>query len=235
MTGVQTCALPILLFDAETGSPLAVLDSIEVTLRRTAAATALAATRLARPDSAVLAICGNGAQADPQLQALRDVLPIREVVRWDSDPARSDVASLKKATADADVIVTCTTARAPFLEPRHVRPGSFVAAVGADSPDKSEIAPALMARARVVCDSVEQGHSMGDLRHAVAAGAMTAADVAGDLASLVCGRIEGRQSPEQITLFDSTGMGLQDVAACAAVYLRAREAAVGVACPLGAA
>lgn len=225
----------ILLFDGETGSPLAVLDSIEVTLRRTAAATALAARRLARPDSATVALCGNGAQATPQLEALSDVLPIRRVVRWDRDPARSDVAALEAATAEADVIVTCTTSRRPFLEPRHVRPGTFVAAVGADSPDKSEIAPELMASARVVCDCVGQALHMGDLRHAVAAGAMTGSDVAGDLAGLVSGRIEGRRRADQITLFDSTGMGLQDVAAAAAVYLRALEARVGLACPLGAA
>jgi ornithine cyclodeaminase/alanine dehydrogenase-like protein (mu-crystallin family) len=246
--GLPTVQGAVLLFDAETGSPLAVMDSIELTLRRTAAAAALAARSLARPDAAVAAVCGRGAQAGPQLEALAEVLPLSRALAWDADPARAEafaagfqrlpvtaVANLEEATREAEVIVTCTTACEPFLEPRHVRPGTFVAAVGADSPHKSEIAPALMARARVVCDSVEQALAMGDLRHAVAAGAMTVEQAAGDLAGLVSGAVEGRQTDDQITLFDSTGMGLQDVAAAARVYLRALAAGSGFACALGAA
>ena len=120
------------------------------------------------------------------------------------------------------MIVTCTTARAPFLDPRCVKPGTFIAAVGADSPEKSEIAPGADGagagrRRQCSINALE----MGDLRHAVAAGAMTARSVHAELADLVTGRKPGRTSADEITLFDSTGTALQDVAAAASIYERA--------------
>jgi ornithine cyclodeaminase/alanine dehydrogenase-like protein (mu-crystallin family) len=220
----------ILLCDGETGALLAILDSIEVTLRRTAAATALAARFLARPDSATILICGCGAQGAAQLEALRAVLPLRRGFAWDRDAARArafaDAHGLE-AIADpaaagvCDVIVACTTAKSPYLGPAAVRSGSFVAAVGADSPEKSEVAPELMRAALVVADILPQCAAMGDLRHALAAGAMRAADVHAELHELVAGTKPGRTSADQITLFDSTGTAVQDVAAAALIYERA--------------
>jgi alanine dehydrogenase len=125
------------------------------------------------------------------------------------------------AAAQSDVIVTCTTAREPFLAADMVAAGTFVAAVGADSPDKSEIHPALMARALVVPDLVDQCAAMGDLRHAIAAGAMHREAVHAELADLVVGARPGRTSDDQITLFDSTGTALQDVAAAVRIHERA--------------
>jgi len=219
----------ILLCDGDTGSLLAIVDSIEVTLRRTAAATALAARFLARPDSATVLICGCGEQGKAQLAALREVLPLRRCLAWDRDRARvaafdgEPAADLAAAAAQADVIVTCTTSRRPFLEVAHVRPGTFIAAVGADSPDKSEIHPELMAKALVVADSLDQCAAMGDLRHAIAARAMKREEVHGELAELVAGSKSGRSGDAKITLFDSTGIALQDVAAAATLYERARR------------
>ena len=129
---------------------------------------------------------------------------------------------LAGAARQSDVIVTCTTARTPFLGPEMVRPGSFVAAVGADSPDKSEIRPELMARARIVADVVDQCARMGDLHHALAARAMRLGDVHAGLAELVAGTRPGRTDDSEIFLFDSTGTALQDVAAAAIVLERAR-------------
>jgi alanine dehydrogenase len=228
--GMPTIQGAILLCDGESGGLLAVMDSIEVTLRRTAAATALAARFLARPDSETLLICGFGAQGRAQLEALRAVLPLKRCFGWDVDPDRARameevgvtaVTDLAAAARESDVIVTCTTARSHFLGPRHVRPGTFIAAVGADSPEKSEIEPGLMARALVVPDLAGQCAAMGDLRHAIAAGAMAAGDVHAELAELVAGRKPGRSSDDQIILFDSTGTALQDVAAAALIYERA--------------
>lgn len=219
----------ILLCDGGTGSLLAIMDSIEVTLRRTAAATALAARYLARPDAATILICGCGEQGRAQLAALRDVLPLSRVLLWDAEPARAGAmsgetaADLDAAAREADAIVTCTTSRAPFLTAEMVRPGTFVAAVGADSPDKSEIEPGLMAKALVVADILDQCAVMGDLRHAIEAGAMERSDVHAELGELVTGRKAGRTADEQITLFDSTGTALQDVAAAALIYERALE------------
>jgi ornithine cyclodeaminase/alanine dehydrogenase-like protein (mu-crystallin family) len=246
--GLPTIQGAIVLSDGETGQVLAVMDSIEVTLQRTAAASAVAATHLARRDSAVVTVCGCGEQARAQLIALRDVLPITDGFAWDRDPARADglvrVAAglgislavaddLRTATRQSDVIVTCTTATAPFLTADHVAPGTFIAAVGADSPAKSEIAPELMARASVVTDLTGQCLAMGDLRHAVAARAMTAAQVLAELGEVVGGRRPGRTHPHEITLFDSTGVAVQDVASAAALYERACAAGVGLAIDLG--
>jgi alanine dehydrogenase len=116
--------------------------------------------------------------------------------------------------------VTATSAREPFLMPDCVRPGAFIAAVGADSPHKSEIDPTLFARATVVADSLEQAVAMGDLHHAIAAGKAVPADVFAELAELVGGSKAGRRSEAEITLFDSTGLAIQDVASAAAAYER---------------
>lgn len=230
-TGRPTIQGAILLCDGETGSVLAVLDSIEVTLRRTAAASALAARYLARPDSRSILICGCGEQGAAHLAALRSVLPLKQGLAWDRDPSRAQafaaefgleaVGELPIGEQACDVIVTATTARAPFLEPRHVRPGTFVAAVGADSPDKSELYPELLRGALVVADVLDQCAVMGDIHHALTAGTIQLADVHGQLSELVAGAKPGRMSDQQVTIFDSTGTALEDVAAAAAIYEKA--------------
>ena len=234
--GLPTIQGAVLLCDGRTGSLLAILDSIEVTLRRTAAATALAARFLARPESSTILVCGCGAQGAAQLAALRAALPLRRLLAWDRDAGRADALAraaegleagtagdLAAAARASDVIVTCTTAQEPFLSAAMVGPGTFVAAVGADSPDKCEIAPDLMAGARVVVDRLDQCAAMGDLRGALAAGVLRREDVHAELAELVSGAKPGRTGEEQITLFDSTGTALQDVAAAARIYEQARD------------
>lgn len=247
--GLPTIQGVILLFNGDDGRPLAVMDSIELTLRRTAAATALAARYLARPDSEVLAVCGCGAQALPQIEALLDLLPLRRMLLWDIDPKpahrlrerlagrreRIDASvcdRLEQATRFADVVVTCTPSRQAFLRPDAVRPGCFIAAVGADSPDKSEIAPGLMGTSTVVVDSRSQCAVMGDLHHAIAAGAMKADQVHADLAELVLGTKAGRRRVDEICLFDSTGVAIQDVASAAQVFERAVERGIGTSVDL---
>jgi ornithine cyclodeaminase/alanine dehydrogenase-like protein (mu-crystallin family) len=233
--GLPTIQGAVLLCDGGTGALLAVMDSIEVTLRRTAAATALAARYLAGRSSTVL-ICGCGEQGAAQLIALRAVLPLQRALAWDRDLSRAEafanemrdarfevepVAELPTDEQRCDVIVTATTAREPFLEPGHVQPGTFIAAVGADSPDKSELRPELMRGACVIADVVAQCVAMGDLHHAIAAGAMRPGDVHAELAELVTGAKPGRTSEDQVTIFDSTGTALEDVAAAASIYEKA--------------
>ncbi len=241
----------ILLCDASDGRLLAVMDSIEVTLRRTAAATALAARYLARPDSSVLAVCGCGAQAAPQIEALQQVLPLQRILLWDIDAEKSkrlgeqlvrsqacavEIApSLASATRRSDAIVTCTSSTAAFLTPADVKPGSFIAAVGADSPAKSEIAPALMAASKVIVDSLEQCAAMGDLHHALAAGAMRVDQVHAELGEVVRGVKTGRSDSHEICIFDSTGTAVQDVASAVRVFERACALGVGTAFDFGGA
>jgi alanine dehydrogenase len=131
----------------------------------------------------------------------------------------------------SDVIVTCTPARKWFLGRRHVRPGAFVAAVGADSPDKQEIEPALLAESAVVCDVTAQCAHVGDLHHAIAAGLMTAQQVRGELGAVINGTVTARQRPDETVVFDSTGTALQDVATAALVYERAVAAKRGMPFP----
>ena len=246
--GLPTIQGAVYLADASNGRAMALLDSAEITLQRTGAATAVAARYLARKDAATATICGCGEQGRIQLTALLHVCNLRNAFAWDGDAeaarafarrmtaetgiAVQAVDDLGAATRASDTIVTCTTAREPFLGQEHVRPGTFVAAIGADNPAKSELKPELMANATVVVDVLEQASFMGDLHHAIAAGAMTAADVHAELGALVTGDKPGRREPEEITIFDSTGTGIQDVAAASRAYELARDRGVGLACAL---
>jgi alanine dehydrogenase len=230
----------IVLCDAQNGRPLAVLDSIEITASRTAAATAVAAKYLARTDSKVATICGCGDQGRVQLQALAQILKLQRAFAYDISEARpSEFArdcsaklgipvlatnDLNHATEESDVCVTCTSSRQGFLNRQHIRPGTFIAAVGADNPEKQELTPELMASAKIVVDILEQCASSGDLHHAIRAGAVSRSDVHAELGEVVTGKKPGRTSQEETIIFDSTGMALQDVAAAAVVYEKAEHA-----------
>jgi ornithine cyclodeaminase/alanine dehydrogenase-like protein (mu-crystallin family) len=239
----------VALFDARDGRPLALLDSIELTALRTAAMTAVAARRLARADARTATICGCGLQGRVQLRALLRVRPLERVFAWDVAPAAAarfaremsrelgiavePARRLPAALRASVLIVTCTPARRFFVRAEDVAPGAFVAGVGADNPEKQELEPALLAKSRLVVDSLEQAATIGDLHHALAAGAMTQQDVHAELADVVAGRKPGRRSPREIFVFDSTGIALQDVAAAACTYERALAAGVGRRVALG--
>ena len=241
--GLPTIQGVVALCDAANGVPLAIVDSISITALRTAAATAVAAKHLARENCEVALICGCGGQAFAQLRALVRVRAFKCVYAHDQDPDKASrfaaamakelkiavtpTPQLAKAAATCDVIVTCTTSRHFFLTPEMVRPGAFVAAVGADSESKQEIDPRLMARATVVTDLTGQACAIGDLHHAVAAGTMTSDSVHAELGEIVSGKKRGRAGADETIVFDSTGTGIQDVAAAIAVYRRALEAGAG--------
>jgi alanine dehydrogenase len=234
--GLPTIQGVVALFDATDGTLLALIDSMEITTLRTAAATAVAAKHLARDDARVVAILGCGIQGRSQLRALSRVRRVTRVYAWDGDPnvaevyAREMGAELdcevvatdhyRDVVGDCDVVVTCTASQAPLLHADDVPAGAFVAGVGADSEDKQELAPDLLARATVVVDVLDQCARIGDLHHALVAEAMRREDVHAELADLVSGRRPGR-SADEVTVFDSTGTALEDVAAGAVVYERA--------------
>lgn len=235
-TGAPAIRGVVALFDANDGRPLLLLESSALTRLRTAAATALAARELARRDARVAAILGCGVQGKAQLAALVRVLPLARVVAVDAVPetARRFAAEqapaiglaieiapdAESAVAAADVVVTCTPARAALFPAAAVRPGTFVAGVGADHESKQELPPDLFARAKVVVDDLEQCARIGDLRAALAAGAIVPGAVHGTLAEVVAGVRSGRTDDAEITLFDSTGIAVEDVAAAAAVWRR---------------
>ncbi|MFL6520079.1 MAG: ornithine cyclodeaminase family protein [Chthoniobacterales bacterium] len=241
--GLPTIQGLIVLCDGTNGRPLAVLDSIDITIKRTAAASAVAAKYLARPDSTVATICGCGQQATAQLHAIRAVLPLKKVYAFDSDSAAAEsfagtlatelsltiepTRDLRSALQRSDVCVTCTTAIEFFVRKEDAPPGMFIAAVGADDIHKQEIDPALIASAKVVADSLDQACTIGDTHHAIAADLMSKADVYADLAEIIAGKKPGRASDDEITIFDSTGIALEDAVAAVAVYEKARNRTTG--------
>jgi len=241
--GLPTIQGSLVLHDAENGRLLAVMDSIEISTLRTGAATAVAAAHLARPESAVAAIAGCGEQGRAQLRAVASLLPLERALVWDIDRARAermaaDLASelgfeirvvevLADASREADLCITCTPSERYILGPDDVRPGTFVAGIGVDSPSKRELDPALLNAGTVVVDILDQCAAIGDLHHALEAGALTLDDVHAELGAIVAGRSPGRTSADEITIFDSTGMALQDVAAAAIVYERALKTGAG--------
>jgi ornithine cyclodeaminase/alanine dehydrogenase len=242
LNGLPTVQGLIYLADAGNGRPLAVMDSIEVTINRTGAATTLAARHLARSDSRIAVICGAGVQGRIQARAIAAALKIDRLHLFDArkDAAEALAPELSRELGlevrvadslsimrDSDVIVTCTSARKAFLTRDLVRPGTFIAAVGADNADKQEIDPPLYAASFAVVDSLEQAAEIGDLHHALKAGAVNIGHVHATLGEVVSGKRPGRTDAEAITLFDSTGLGLQDVAAAAEIYRRACQAGVG--------
>jgi alanine dehydrogenase len=234
----------IVLCDAENGTPLAVMDSRDITSLRTAAATAVAAKFLARQDSRTITICGCGNQGRVHLKALSRICHLEAAFAFDNDCEQAlrfsedltsklkisvkPVSDLSAAVRQSDICVTCTTSRQPLLGADDVSPGTFIAAVGADHPQKQELHPSLMAANKIVCDILEQCAVMGDLHHALDAGAVTKANVHAELGEVVAGKKPGRESQEEIIIFDSTGMALQDVAAAAFLFEKAERNGSGV-------
>lgn len=229
----------VALLDAECGCVLALMDSIEITARRTAAATALAAKYLAKPGSRTLAMIGCGVQAWYHVEALLDVAPIESVAFCDPREDAADAFAERvrerglqlrqagdapTAVRGADIVVTVTTSTRPLLRLADIGPGTFVAGVGADNPAKHELAPDLLKASHVIVDSLAQASTMGDLHHAIEADAMQAADVRGELAQLASGQVAGRTHGDELWVFDSTGLSIQDLAAAEMIYERARTA-----------
>jgi alanine dehydrogenase len=241
--GLPTIQGLIVLYDADNGRVVAVLDSIEITRTRTAAATTVAAKYLARKDSSVVTICGCGEQGSAQLRALCLVLPLRKAYAVDVDSNASlrfaaelsgelgiDVEpaqGLQRAIRSSDVVVTCTPATQFFVRKEDVSPGMFIAAVGADDSHKQEIDPALISSEKVVADNLEQVCSIGDTHHAIAEDLMRKEDIYADLSEIVTGRKPGRMSDDEIIIFDSTGVAIEDAAAAAIVYEKAGANKVG--------
>jgi ornithine cyclodeaminase/alanine dehydrogenase-like protein (mu-crystallin family) len=231
------------LFDGTDGRVLALMDSTEITAYRTAAMSAVAGMHLARPHSRAIAIIGCGVQGRYHLRSFKRAMALPTAIVFDRMPGAAaafahDLArdldidiriakSAGDAAAAADICVTCTTAREPVLFRGDVRPGTFVAAVGADNPDKQEMDPDLMAASTVVVDLLDQCAASGDLHHAIAAGAMRKTDVHGELAEIVAGIKPGRRSDSEIAIFDSSGTALQDVAVAVVAYEGAQASGLG--------
>jgi alanine dehydrogenase len=227
--GLPTVTGLVLLSDAEDGRLLAVLDAAAVTALRTAAAGALAAETLRRDNAATYGVVGcgvNGGETVRMLVAL-GIVPLV----WDVDEARrravaddsgAQVAGTVEEALSCDVVVTVTPGHEPLYAPGSLRPGQHVSLMGADGPGKAEVAVEELARARLFCDEWEQASHGGELAAGVEAGLVMRDDVT-ELGAVLLGEAEGRRGRDEITLFDSTGLAIQDLAIAKAAYARVKE------------
>ena len=232
----------VFLFDPESGRPLAMVGGNLLTALRTAAASAISIDRLARKDARVLGMVGAGHQAGFQLRAAARVRAFEKVVAWNLHPEMLpklgaiagelglpfEAVSLADLGAAADVVITITSSDKASVLDAHIRPGTHLACMGTDTVGKQEVEPALLARATVFTDEVAQSVSIGEAQHAVAAGMISAAGIT-PLGDVLIGRHPGRVSDDQITLFDGTGVGLQDLAVAGVAMQRAVERGLGIA------
>jgi ornithine cyclodeaminase/alanine dehydrogenase-like protein (mu-crystallin family) len=233
----------ILVSDATSGKPVALLDSAVVTGLRTAAVAAVAAEHLARADGDSALLVGAGRQGRGQVDALLAVGRIRRLAVCDLDRGSAErlaeyatangldagaVDDPRAAARTSDLILTVTPARAPLFGAADVAPGALVIALGADAPGKQELEPGLLADSLVVVDILEQAADSGELQHALAAGLMERDDVHAELGDILAGTRSGRTSDEQIFVFDGTGTALQDLAAATLLVEEARRRGIGL-------
>jgi alanine dehydrogenase len=246
--GLPAVIAVLILSDPETAEPLAVMDATHLTLMRTGAAGGVAARHLSREDSHVLALVGAGVQSHAQLDAIRLVRPVRQVRI--SDPNQAAVRSFmdhfgadpeleiaicaetRDAVAGADIVVTTTPSRKPVVQRAWIGDDVHINAIGADAVGKQELETAILRDARVFIDDREQALHSGEVNVPVSNGAWSADNLAGSLGEVVAGRGEGRTRGGGITVFDSTGLAVQDMAVARSVYDRAIEEGVGRSLPL---
>ena len=230
----------ILLLDPETGALLAVMDGRYITEMRTAAVSAASFLHLARPNPRVLAILGSGVQAASHLEMLRRAAPFDDVRCWSPTSAHRDRFALEhpnvracptaeEAVRRADVIVLATSSSTPVLDSEWVSPGAHVIAVGACRPHEREFDPVLLSRARLFVDSRQAAlHESGDVILGIRDGLFDESHILAELGEVVANTKPGRASPDDITVFKSLGLAVEDVAAAQLVYARALAAGAGV-------
>ncbi len=238
-SGFETHQGAVLLLDAERGTLRAIMDAAAITAIRTAAVSGVATRLLARPEAGDLAILGSGVQAHTHLDAMRQVRRLRRVRVWSrqfshaeafaqrhchSDLAIEPMASAREAVAGADLICTVTAARDPILLGEWISPGAHINAVGSSTPSARELDTAAVVHARLFVDRRESAlHEAGDFLIPKAEGAIGDDHIQGEIGDLLLSRTVGRRSAEEITVFKSLGLGIEDVAAAHFLYHKAQE------------
>ena len=226
----------ILVFDEAHGELKGLVDAMSVTGVRTGCCSAVASRYLARPESSVLALIGCGHQAWSHLRALNELFPLQQVQVFDAVPARAKAfaedaeaetdlpvkacASVEEAVKNADIICTLTAAKEPILEKEWVKPGAHINAVGACAANAREIAGPLTAAVRFYCDNIESvRHESGDYLLALKEGSIGEDHIIGTIGEVMAGKVPGRTSPDEITMFESLGMAVEDLI-CADYLIR---------------
>ncbi|MEH6579846.1 MAG: iminosuccinate reductase BhcD [Amphritea sp.] len=226
----------VALFDPDTGMLKSLVGGNYLTAVRTAASSAVSIAHLARKDAKVLGMVGAGHQSTFQLRAAVEQRDFEKVVAWNLRPENLsrlaevceelglpfEAVSREQLGAEADVIITITSAFKPLMMKEWIKPGTHIACMGTDTKGKQEVAPALLAAATVFTDEVAQSVSIGEAQHAIASGVIKADDIV-PIGDVINGAHPGRGSDEEITLFDGTGVGLQDLAVASAAAQLAEE------------
>jgi alanine dehydrogenase len=241
--GLLTVMAKIILNDPDTGLEFADLDGTHITDYRTGAAGGIAVKYLARPDATRLGLIGAGAQARTQVAAILKARSIQEIVVFDRHREHSQALAAEliatygvearaagevaEAVTGQDIVVTTTPSRTPVVNREWVSPGTHINAIGADAAGKQELAPAILSAAKVVVDDWAQASHSGEINVALAQGELTPEQIYGSLGDIVAGKQPGRENPEEITVFDSTGLIIQDLALGLAVYQRAKGRGLG--------
>jgi len=229
----------IILCDPNTGCPLAIIDGTYITAMRTGAAGGIAVKHLARKNSSVIGMIGAGRQAETQLLAISQVLPrINEVKVFDKQKDASlryvqemgsklniniRLAETIGEAAEADIVVTTTPSKKPFVKKEYIRPGTHINAIGADAKGKQELEVDLLMAAKVIVDDIEQASHSGEINVPLSEGLIKIDDIHGTLGEIVVNMAKGRESDEDITIFDSTGLAILDIICAKLTYEKAKE------------
>ena len=234
--GIGNHQSTVVLFDPDTGRPAALVGGNHLTALRTAASSAISINRLARADAQVLGMVGAGHQSGYQLRAAVEQRDFARVVAWNPHPEMIEslatvaaeigipfeAVTQERLGVEADVIITITSAFEPLLMRDWIKPGTHLACMGTDTKGKQEVDPALVAAVSLFTDEVEQSVAIGETQHAVASGLVAPGDIS-TIGAVINGDRPGRSSEDEITLFDGTGVGLQDLAIAAAALERAKD------------
>ncbi len=230
--GLPTVMAVIIYNDPETGYPLAVMDGTDITAYRTGAASAVASRYLARPESRTLGLVGAGRQAYTQLAAHAALFNLELVKVYDIQPAaverlilafphhRIEARTLADTVA-SDIVCTATPAREPVVKKAWVLPGTHINAVGADAHGKEELEPEILSTARIVVDDIKQASTSGEINVPLSRGLLAPERIYGNLGEIVAGLKPGRASPDEVTVFDATGLAFEDIACARLLYEKA--------------
>jgi len=234
----------IILLDLKTSMPLAIMDGSYVTAVRTGAAGAVAASVLARKDAKRVGVIGSGTQGRMQVLALNEIFPLEQVKVFNINKVNSEkyvvemserlgidvqaVDTAQIAVSNVDIVVTAVPSKKPMIMDEWIEDGMHINAFGADGPGKQELDPNIMKRAKkIVVDSLKQCRVIGETQHALAQGLIQESDIHAEIGEILLGKKVGRETEEEVTLFDSTGLAVQDIAAANVVYQLAKQKEMG--------
>jgi ornithine cyclodeaminase/alanine dehydrogenase len=241
--GLPTGMGTIQLFDARTCALICVLDGSLITGFRTGAAGAVSVRALARKNAGKVTAIGTGNQARNQIRAIREIMKIEQIQAWDVSPEalakyKQDIEaefgipvivsnSEQEAVGQADILITTTRGKGSLVEASWVKPGTHIVAIGTDQRGKQELDPELFRNAKIVNDSIEQCTEKGETWCALNVNIISKSDIYAEIGEILLGKKPGRENDQEITIFDSTGMAIQDITTAYKVYLNAKENNIG--------